>query len=205
VFTHLATADVSFEGPTERQYQAFEAVEKLVRRLAPGVQVFHLANSAAVLGKKLGPCTWARPGILLYGSNPHPRFAEGKRLKPVMRFTTEIMSLKTVPPGTAVSYGGEWTARRLPVGYADGYIRHLGNVGEVLIRGKRFPVAGRVCMDLTMVDVTDLADARLGEEAVLWGPGLPAEDLAAKAGTISYELFCAVSRRVPRIYEGKTQ
>jgi alanine racemase len=151
----------------------------------------------------------ARPGIMLYGSNPHPRLHEGERLKPVMRFETEIVSLKTVPAGTAVSYGGDWVAPResriavIPVGYADGYIRHLSDRGEVLIRGKKIPVVGRVCMDLTMIDVTDAGDLQLGEKVLLWGPGLLAEDVAAQAGTISYELFCAVSARVPRVYGGK--
>lgn len=212
VFTHLAAADTSFEGDTARQYERFEETEAAVRRLLPGTKMFHIANSAAILGGKLGRSNCARPGIMLYGSNPHPRFAAGKKLRPVMSFETEIVSLKSVPPGTAVSYGGTWVAARpsriaaLPVGYADGYIRHLGNVGEVEIRGKRFPVAGRVCMDLTMVDVTDLSEARVGERVLLWGPGLPAEELAEKAGTISYELYCAVSRRVPRIYrEGETR
>ncbi len=208
VFTHLATADTSFDGATARQYERFEEVEKIVRKEAPGVKIFHLANSAALLGRRLGPCQMARPGIMLYGSNPHPRLEEGRRLKPVMRFETEILSLKTVPAGTAVSYGGDWVARResriavLPVGYADGYIRHLSGRGEVMIRGKIFPVVGRVCMDLTMIDVTEGGDIECGEKVLLWGPGLAAEAVAEKADTISYELFCAVSRRVPRRYGG---
>jgi alanine racemase len=89
------------------------------------------------------------------------------------------------------------------VGYADGYVRHLSNRGEVLVGGKRMPVAGRVCMDLTMIDLTELASARPGDEVTLWGPGLPVEEVAERAGTISYELLCAVSPRVPRIYLGE--
>jgi alanine racemase len=208
VLTHLAEADETFEGATAEQFRVFEEVEAQVRRLAPEVRYFHVANSAAILGRKLGPCNWARPGIMLYGSSPHPRFTEGERLKPVMHFETQVISLKQVPAGSRVSYGGEWTAQRpsriavLPVGYADGYIRHLSKVGEVLIGGRRVPVVGRVCMDLTMVDVTDLPDVTLGTAVTLWGPGLRAEEVAAWAGTISYELFCSVSSRVPRVYQG---
>jgi len=207
VLTHLAQADTTFEGPTADQCRVFSEVKDEVQRAFPEVQFLHLANSAAILGQKLGSCNWARPGIMLYGSTPHPRLENGKRLKPVMHFTTQIISLKEVDAGAAVSYGGEWVAKRpsriavLPVGYADGYIRHLGNVGEVLVRGERAPVAGRVCMDLTMVDVTHLPEVRLGDEVTLWGPGLQADEVAGKAGTISYELFCAVSKRVPRIYQ----
>jgi alanine racemase len=209
VMTHLAQADTSFEGPTAAQYQRFEKVEALVKQKAPGVEVFHVANSPAILGKKLGPCTWARPGIMLYGANPNPRFEEGKKLRPVMRFETEVVSLKRLPAGAAISYGGTWVAPRdsriaaLAVGYADGYSRHLSNAGEVMIRGNKVPVVGRVCMDLTMVDVTAQPEVRLGDPVLLWGPGLPVEAAAEKAGTISYELLCAVSRRVPRIYQGE--
>jgi alanine racemase len=208
ILTHLAQADTTVAGPTAEQYQRFDQVEALVKKQAPEVQFFHIANSAAILEKKLGPCNWARPGIMLYGANPHPRLEEGKKLKPVMHFETKIVSLKSVPAGTAVSYGGDWVAKRssriavLPVGYADGYIRHLSNVGEVLIRGQKAPVIGRVCMDLTMIDVTKVPGAVLGDTVLLWGKDLPAELVAAKAGTISYELFCAVSPRVPRIYHG---
>lgn len=209
VMSHLAQADLSFEGPTADQFRRFEEARALLRREVPEAKVFHIANSAAILGGKVAPGDWARPGIMLYGSNPNPRFAAGAALKPVMSFATAVVSLKTVPKGTEVSYGGTWIAPResriavLPVGYADGYIRHLSNCGEVLIRGRRAPVAGRVCMDLTMVDVTDIPGVALGDPILLWGPGLPAEELAAKAGTISYELFCAVSRRVPRAYVGE--
>ncbi|MCE9623829.1 MAG: alanine racemase, partial [Deltaproteobacteria bacterium] len=160
VMSHLAQADVTFEGPTAEQFARFSEVEKLLRSEMPEAKVFHLANSAAILGGKVGKDDWARPGILLYGSNPHPRFESGRELKPVMHFETAIVSLKEIPVGTAVSYGGTWVASRpsriavLPVGYADGYLRSLGNRGEVLLRGKRAPVAGRVCMDLTMIDVT---------------------------------------------------
>ncbi len=207
ILTHLAQADSTFSGPTADQIECFAQTESQVREFFPQVSIFHLANSAALLGGHWGPCQWVRPGILLYGSYPHPRFQERHFLRPVMHFKTRIFSLKEIAVGEAVSYGGDWVAQRpsriavLPVGYADGYPRHLSfPQGQVLIRGQRFPVAGRVCMDLTMVDVTDLPQVELGEEVTLWGPGLPAETVAAWAGTISYELFCGVAARVPREY-----
>ncbi|HCU25321.1 MAG TPA: alanine racemase [Deltaproteobacteria bacterium] len=209
VLTHLAQADTDSGGPTAEQYRRFAEAEALLKKWRPGIKVFQIANSAALLDGKIGACNWARPGILLYGANPHPRLQAGAALKPVMNFETKIVSLKSVPAGTAVSYGGTWVASRpsriavLPVGYADGYIRHLSGVGQVRLRGKLAPVVGRVCMDLTMLDVTDIPEAALGDPVLLWGETLSVETVAAQAGTISYELLCAVSSRVPRHYEGE--
>jgi len=208
VLTHLAQADLSFEGLTAEQFRRFAVATEELRRQRPEVKIYHVALSAAILGGKGADYDWARPGIMLYGANPHPRLEAGKRLKPVMSFETEIVSLKSIPAGTTVSYGATWTAARpsriavLPVGYADGYLRSLSNRGQVLLHGRRAPVAGRVCMDFTMIDVSDIPEARPGDKVRLWGSDLPAEEVAGWAETISYELFCAVGRRVPRVYEG---
>jgi alanine racemase len=208
VMTHLAQADETFEGPTQEQFNRFAQVKTLVEEKFPGTAVFHIANSAAILGERVGPEDWARPGIMLYGANPHPRFETGRRLRPVMTLETEILSLKEIPKGAAVSYGGDWVAPRpsriavLPIGYADGYLRSLSNKGRVMIEGRPYPVVGRVCMDLTMVDVTEAPAVKLGDKVLLWGPGMPVEDVAQAAGTISYELLCSISPRVPRIYRG---
>lgn len=123
-----------------------------------------------------------------------------------MRWRTEIARLKELPPGHAIGYGTTFFTSRssriatLPVGYADGYNRRLSNCGEVLVRGRRVPVVGRVSMDLVTIDVTDVPDAAVGDEVVLVGDGITAEELAAKLDTISYEVFCNVSKRVPRLY-----
>lgn len=205
VMTHLAQADETFEAATAQQLNRFANIEQDLQPLGD-LETLHLANSAAILGQRVPEGHWARPGIMLYGANPHPRFKTGQKLKSVMNFETEIISLKNIPAGTAVSYGGDWVAKRpsriavLPVGYADGYLRALSNRGEVLIQGKRAPIAGRVCMDLTMVDVTDLSEVKLGEKVCLWGEDLPVSEVAEWAGTISYELLCGVSKRVPRTY-----
>ncbi|HEX2061940.1 MAG TPA: alanine racemase C-terminal domain-containing protein, partial [Thermoanaerobaculia bacterium] len=128
------------------------------------------------------------------------------RLSPVMRWRTEIARLKELPPGHAIGYGTTFFTKRpsriatLPVGYADGYRRGLSNRGEVLVRGRRAPVVGRVSMDLTTIDVTDIEDAEVGDEVVLLGDAIRVEELAAKLDTISYEVFCGVSARVPRVY-----
>jgi alanine racemase len=171
------------------------------------------------------PGEYVRCGIVLFGvrpSRPHspgvPPGDEGGRagrptgagetpaLQPVLRWRTEIMRLKDLPAGHAVGYGTTfWTTRpsriaTLPVGYADGYDRLLSNCGEVLVRRRRAPVVGRVSMDLVTIDVTDIPDARLGDEVVLLGDSITAEELAAKTNTITYEIFCRISARVPRVY-----
>jgi alanine racemase len=127
-----------------------------------------------------------------------------------MNLKTKIISLKKFPKGVSISYGRTFKCKRpsliatLPIGYADGYSRHLSNKGEVLIRGTRVPIVGVVCMDMVMVDVTEVAGVSLGDEVVLMGSQdnkhITAEEIAKKIGTISYEVFCGISPRVPRIY-----
>jgi alanine racemase len=143
---------------------------------------------------------------------PAPCFADRIDLRPVMSFRTSVAQVKTVPAGTGISYGHRFITGRpsvlaaIPVGYADGYSRHLSNCGEVLIRGRRAPVAGTVCMDWTLLDVTDIPDVAVGDEVTLLGRDngqrISAEEWAGRIGTISYEVFCQVSKRVPRIYLG---
>jgi alanine racemase len=151
-----------------------------------------------------------RPGLLLYGAYPEPGLREKVTVRPAMTFKTQVLYVKSLPPGSPVSYGRTFHTKRtsriatLPVGYADGYRRDLSNRGWVLIRGLEAPVVGNVTMDLIMVDVTDIPGVSEGDEVILFGPtegsSLPVEDLAERIDTISYELLCAVSRRVPRIY-----
>jgi alanine racemase len=148
-----------------------------------------------------------RPGIALYGYGPH---AVERGLQPVLSWKTRITALRTIAEGEAVSYNATFRAARptrialLPVGYADGYNRLLSNRGQVLLRGQRAPIAGRVTMDQTMIDVTDIPDAAVGDEVVLVGiqqtQRVTADDLAARTGTIAYEVLCAVGTRVPRLW-----
>lgn len=209
VMTHLARADELEEGNVPEQFKIFEQVEKTVLEAGFDCPVFHVANSAALIKGKLEGTNLVRPGIALYGAYPHPSMKTQIDLKPVMSWKSEIISLKEVPAGTPISYGGTFVTKRtskiavIPVGYADGFSRLFSNRGEVLVRGRRVPVAGRVCMDLTMLDVTELKEVGLGDEVVLLGrqkeEEIRAEELADKIGTISYEIFCAVSSRVPRL------
>jgi alanine racemase len=148
---------------------------------------------------------------MLYGSYPSPMFKSLIQLKPVLTLKTHIHFLKSVPPGTKIGYGGTFVTERdsliatLPIGYADGYSRHLSNQGEVLIRGKRAPVVGRICMDFIMVDVTDIPNVSLGDEVILMGKQgreqITAEEIAEKINSISYEVLCLIGKRVPRVYK----
>jgi alanine racemase len=148
---------------------------------------------------------------MLYGSYPSPTFRSLIPLRPVMTLKTRIHFLKSVPPGTRISYGGTFKTRResliatLPIGYADGYSRHLSNLGEVLIHGKRAPVVGKVCMDFIMVDVTDIPRVSAGDEVILMGrqgkEQITPEEIAGKINSISYEVLCSIGKRVPRVYK----
>jgi alanine racemase len=170
----------------------------------------HLANSAAVLEGTvaLKAHALARPGLMLYGYPPAARFAGDADLEPVLTWATAITHLKRVPPGFKVSYGQTWAAPReslvatLPVGYADGYDRRHSNGAPVLVRGRRCEIIGRVCMDMCMVDVTDVPGVAIGDEVVLLGRQgdafVGADELAERIGTIPYEVLCAIGERVPR-------
>jgi alanine racemase len=171
-----------------------------------------MASSAILTAFPAYSANLARPGIMLYGSYPSSTFKNLIPLKPVMTLKTRIHFLKSVPPGTRISYGGTFTTKResliatLPIGYADGYSRHLSNQGEVLIRGKRAPVVGKVCMDFITVDVTDIPHVSMGDEVVLMGKQgreqISAEEIAEKINSISYEVLCSIGKRVPRVYKG---
>jgi alanine racemase len=171
----------------------------------------HIANSAAALLGEIPDCNLVRPGITLYGALPSPDFQGKLDLHPVMRLKSRIAMLKWVEAGTSISYGRRFTSSSraliasVPVGYADGYARALTNRGEALIRGQRARVAGTVCMDWIMLDVTAVKDVAVGDQVILIGPDgagncIPVEELAAAAGTIPYEILCGISKRVPRVY-----
>ncbi len=163
-----------------------------------------LANSAALLRYKEAVQGWARPGILLYGGSPFAEVsAEELGLKPVMTLESEILAVQDVAPGERVGYGGIFEATRpsrigiVACGYADGYPRHAPPGTPILVDGRPTVTAGRVSMDMLFCDLTDLPQAGVGSPVTLWGKGLSADAVAAAAGTISYELFCALAPRVP--------
>ncbi len=199
VYTHLASAE-SDRARTSAQLARFQ--ETLRKVSAPARFLRHAANSAAALSYAAARLDLVRPGGAIYG------LCAG--FSPVLSLKSKIVFLKTVAPGSTVGYGATFRARRaariatVPVGYADGYPRLLSNKASVLIGGKRCPVVGRVSMDMLTVDVTAAPAARVGEDVVLIGrqgrQAITAQDIAKTAGTISYEVTCAISSRVPRVY-----
>ena len=207
LYTHFANASDPRDPFTGHQLARFETLVETLREAGLSAPKHHASNSAAT-ARGITPGDFVRVGIALYGAEPLDEPPTANRqppTAPVMRWRTEIARLKELPPGHAIGYGTTFHTRRasriatLPVGYADGYNRGLSNRAEVLVRGKRVPVVGRVSMDLTTIDVTDV-DAEVGDEVVLLGDGITAEELAVKLDTISYEVFCSVSKRVPRLY-----
>jgi len=205
IYTHYANASDPLDPFTEVQTENFQRMLAALREGGVDAPLHHAANSAATMRGIVAPGDYVRTGIVLLGAAPLDNGQ--KRLEPVLRWRTEIVRLKTLPKGHLIGYGTTFrTAREsriatLPVGYADGYSRLLSNRGEVLVRGKRAPVVGRVSMDLLTVDVTDIAGAAPGDEVVLLGEEITAEEHAAHTGTIAYEVFCRISARVPRVYK----
>ncbi|TMA14643.1 MAG: alanine racemase, partial [Deltaproteobacteria bacterium] len=207
--SHFANADLRDPTSTQKALELFADARRAILDAGQPLALSHLANSAAVLDLPLSHYDMVRPGLMLYGAAPAPRFSDMADLRPAMSWVTGIAHLKHVKAGTPISYGHKWTARRdsviatLPVGYADGYRRSLTNKGEVLVRGKRVKQVGTVCMDMTMIDVTDVPDVREAEEVVLMGDQgeerISADDLAGLCDTIPYEIFCAIGTRVPRV------
>ena len=210
IYSHFANADSVDHEYSDYQLRVFRQAVETLAGAGERPQCVHIANSAAVLSRPDTHFTMVRPGIILYGVPPAPRLADDS-FRPAMRLVTHILELKAVPSEFSISYGQTFVTRRpsliatLPIGYADGYSRKLSNRAAVLIRGQRAPVIGAVCMDLTMVDVTEVDGAQLGDEVVLWGRQNGAEisvtEVAAWQETIAYEVLTGVSQRVPRILQ----
>lgn len=211
IFTHFSDSDGS-EEYTMLQFSRFLNVLDRLKARGITFALRHCANSGAVLNY---PCTYldmVRPGLALYGHYPDPSCEglDGPGLRPVMELRSRIAAIRALSAGTCVSYGRTFTLSRdsalavVPVGYADGLPRRCSNTLEFLIRGKRARVVGRVCMDMCMVDVTDIPGVIPGDVATIYGrdgeDAVSVEDAAALAGTVQYELLCAISERVPRVY-----
>jgi alanine racemase len=208
--THFAAADATDKGHAREQLRRFLDAIRGIEAAGVAIPLRHAANSAALLHLADAHLDMVRPGIALYGYPPSPSSCPDGLWEPALTFKTCIAQMKKLPKGGTVSYGCTYEASRdilvatLPIGYADGYNRLLSNRGEVLIRGRRTPVIGQVCMDMLMVDVTDVSGVQEGEEAVLLGrqgeETLFADAWAARLGTIPYEVLCNISKRVPRTY-----
>ena len=206
IFSHFPSADETDKTFTKRQIEIFNDLVQGIEDAGFRIPKRHMANSAAILDLPESYLDLVRPGIMIYGLYPSMEVSRSIKLKPAMTLKTDVIYVKSVPAGTPISYGRTFCVDRkavvatLPVGYADGYYRLLSNQGSVLIRGRRVPLIGRVCMDMCMIDVTGIKDVRPGEEVVLFGENPPVDEIARKIGTINYEVVCAVGKRVPRIY-----
>jgi alanine racemase len=212
LMTHFACADAAETESIEHQLDLFEEATRAFRAEGISPTLRHAANSAAVLKS---PRSWldvVRPGIALFGVQPSAGVCP--ELRPVMRVRSEIVALRELPEGAPVGYGATFRTTRtsriatVPVGYADGFCRALSNRGSLLVRGKRAPVVGAVSMDMTMLDVTEITDVRVGDECVVLGAqkgplgqdAISAEEIASTLGTIPWEVLTDISRRVPRFY-----
>jgi alanine racemase len=211
IMTHLADADGADSGFTERQLSVLRAMLEQIRQRGLTLPLVHAANSAAIVRFPDAHFSLVRPGIMLYGYHTLQASVPDPDLKPVLSLRTTIVQLRTIPRGGTVSYNGTFVATRptriavLPIGYADGYSRQLSHRGSVLIQGQRAPIVGLVCMDMIMVDVTDLTPVQVGETATLIGQqgqeAIWADEVAKWMGTIPYEVLCGIGSRVPRLYE----
>jgi alanine racemase len=198
LMTHLACADERDGRVTTEQLARF-------REVTQGLPYeTSIANSAGLLGAVATTSDWVRPGLALYGASPFAdRSAAEFGLRPVMTLVSTVLTVREVRRGERVGYGGVWTAPRdtriaiIAAGYGDGVPRSFETGTPVLLQGTRAPLVGRVSMDMIAVDVTGIAGIEVGTAAVLWGEGLPVEEVARHAGTIPYELLCSVSQRVP--------
>ncbi|MES9878853.1 MAG: alanine racemase [Candidatus Sedimenticola sp. 6PFRAG1] len=201
--THLANADDLSDNTTVSQLERFKPLaEKL------GVET-SIANSAGTLGWPDAHGDWVRPGIMLYGASPFINgSADEDGLRPVMTLESQLIAVKHLPAGSPIGYGGTWRCPEpmlvgvAAVGYGDGYPRHAPSGTPVLVNGSRVPLVGRVSMDMITLDLRSQPDAAVGDTVTLWGEGLPADEVAASAGTIAYELFCGVTQRVSFIEKG---
>ena len=211
IFTHFAASDSADTSYARRQLDLFLVVLEALRAAGLEFALRHAANSAAVIRMPEAHLDLVRPGIALYGLRPSAETdLSGISLKPAMALKARIIHLKQVPAGTCISYGMTYRTpfptviATVPAGYADGYRRRFSSAGEMLVGGRRVPVVGRVCMDLTMLDVGSVPGVRVEDEVVIFGrqggESITADDLARALDTINYEIVCAIAARVPRVY-----
>lgn len=215
IFTHFATSDQSDLSFAREQLKRFEGLYAKLKSSGLKIPIRHAANSAAILQFPESHFELVRPGIALYGLSPSAQVGGNVGLEPVMSWKAKVSNVKSIKTGETVSYGRTFQAAyptcvaTIPVGYADGLRRALSNHGEMLIHGKRSMMIGRVCMDQTMLEVTKIKKVNVGDVVTILGKDgyeqITATEMADWLGTISYEVICGISKRVPRIYLDPTE
>ncbi|MCD6257146.1 alanine racemase [Candidatus Aerophobetes bacterium] len=211
IFTHFSSACEEDKTPTYLQFKKYREIIDKLEKEGIYIPIHHVADSATLLDLPSMHLDMVRPGIAIYGAYPSESIKNKAELEPVSQLKTRIISLRKIPAGSKVGYGGTYRTKRettvatIPIGYADGYSRKMSNRGEVIIKGKRAPVIGRICMDHCMIDVTDIPGVKLGDEVVMWGKQgteyITLSEIAKKAETIVYEIVPLVDkRRVTHIF-----
>lgn len=201
LMTHFASSDEPNAPSNAAQLAQFRQLLSYL----PDPLAVSLSNSAAIIHLPESHGDWIRPGLMMYGVSPSQVSIEALDLKPVMTLVTRVIAVKEVAAGESVGYGASWQATQstqlaiIAAGYGDGYPRHIPSGTLVLVNGRQAPIVGRVSMDMISVDVSHLGEVEVGDPVVLWGKGLPIERLAQAANTISYELLCGVTKRVPAV------
>ena len=211
LMTHFASADDPDSEETSLQLQRFQDTSQALKRLHPAFKVLSASNSAAIMAHPSASLDWVRPGLMLYGASPMQDLRPKLDLAPAMHFTAPIIAVHELKAGTAVGYGGIWTADQdtrvaiIAAGYGDGYPREVRPGAEVLLGSERREIVGRVSMDLLCIRLLPDDEAPVGEHVMLWGPGLPVEEVARCASTIPYTLMTRISSRVRRVAMGGGQ
>ncbi len=212
LFTHFCVSDEGDEGRafTEKQYENFSHVKNALEAAGLEIPYTHCSNSGAIEDYSDTYCDMVRAGIILYGLAPSPKLFGKLDLQPAMTLKTTVAYVKNLKKGATISYGRTFTAEKdmkiatVPIGYADGYVRQNAQDGYMLVNGRRAEIVGRICMDQTMLDVSDIDDVKIGDEVIVFGTGgngePTADTIAENTNTINYEVVCLVGKRVPRIY-----
>lgn len=211
IYTHLSSSDID-DQYTKKQLEAFQkAVEKITEQVE-GIQYIHAAASNGIINYPEAHYNLVRPGMIMYGYESGEGINEKIILKPVTKLKSKITFLKTVKEGTSVSYARDFITKReskiatIPIGYADGFRRSLSNNGQVVIRGQKVLIIGKVCMDSFMADVTDLEKVEVGDDVWIWdNEQITLDEIAHRNGTINYEILSTISSRVPRKFVNETK
>ena len=212
LFTHFCVSDEGDEGRqfTKKQYENFSYVKNALESAGLNIPIAHCSNSGAIEDYDNTYCDMVRAGIILYGLAPSSKLYGKLDLQPAMTLKTTVAYVKNLKKDATISYGRTFTADRdmkiatVPIGYADGYVRQNAENGYMLVNGRRAKIVGRICMDQTMLDVSDIDDVKIGDEVIVFGTGEngepTADTIAENTATINYEVVCLVGKRVPRIY-----